>query len=263
MNGVFYIGATGLDTQQRALDIVANNIANMNTMTFKASHPQFSQLVAPAPSATDDSDATTANVTADSAETALQGVQLAGAPIDFSQGQLTQTNSSLDLAINGAGFIELAGPSGQNLLWRGGTLMVNADGYLAASNGMPLQAMISVPRDASALTVGADGKVTVTVGTSTQPVSIGQIDIVQDTDPTTLTAAGGGIYVPVSATDLSSAAPGADGAGVLAQGYSEASNVDLNAEMVTLLLMQRAYSSNAQVVQAGDQLMATANELKR
>lgn len=261
MNGVFYIGATGLDTQQRALDIVANNIANMNTRTFKASHPQFSQLVAPT-SSSDDND-TSAPDAAATTQPALQGVKLDGAPVDFSQGQLTQTNSSLDLAIRGAGFIELMGPSGQNLLWRGGTLMVNPDGYLAAANGMPLQAMISIPRDASAVTIGADGKVTATVGTSTQPVALGQIDLVQDNDPAGLTTINGGLYAPASEADLSRSAPGADGTGVLAQGFAEASNVDLNQEMVTLLLMQRAYSSNAQVVQAGDQLMAIANELKR
>ena len=259
MNGVFYIGATGLDTQQRALDIVGNNIANMNTRAFKASHPQFSQLVASAPTSKDDSDAASGTDT----QPTLLGVQLDGAPVDFTPGQLTETDAPLDLAINGSGFLELIGPAGQTMLWRGGTLMVNADGYLSASNGMPLQGMISVPRDASALTIGADGKVTATLPGATQPVAIGQIDIAQANDPTTLTQMSGGLYVAASDGDISHSAPGADGAGILAQGFSEASNVNLAEEMVTLMLMQRTYSANAQVVQAGDQLMAIANELKR
>jgi len=258
MNGVFYIGATGLDTQQRALDIVANNIANMNTRAFKQSHPLFSQMVAPQPQTVDGADASAID-----ARSTLLGVKLDGAPVDFSQGQLSETDAPLDLAINGQGFIELMGPSGQTLLWRGGALTVNADGYLAAANGMPLQAMISVPRDVSGLAITADGKVTATVAGSTQPLSLGQIDIVQDNDPTTVTAMGGGLYLPASDTDLSRSAPGAEGAGVLAQGFAEASNVDLAKEMVTMLLMQRTYSANAQVVQAGDQLMAIYNELKR
>jgi len=258
MNGVFYIGATGLDTQQRAIDIVGNNIANMNTRAFKASHPQFSQLIAPASAPADGDDASAAD-----GPPTLLGVQMDGTPVDFSQGQLTQTGVAMDLAINGPGFIELMGPAGQTQLWRGGTLTVNADGYLAAANGTPLQAMISVPRDASAVTVGADGKVTATVAGSAQPVAIGQIDLVQSGDPASLTAMSGGVYVAASEADLTRSAPGADGAGVLAQGFAETSNVNLAEEMVTLMLMQRTYSANAQVVQAGDQLMAIANELRR
>jgi len=258
MNGVFYIGATGLDSQQRALDIVANNIANMNTPTFKQSHAVFSQLVAPATVPANGRDAPSQE-----SEATLMGVKLDGAPIDFSQGPMTETDAPLDLAINGAGFIELMGPAGQTVLWRGGTLMVNPDGALAASNGMPLQGNISVPRDASAITIGTDGKVTATVASSAQPVSIGQIEIAQDSDPTTVTALGGGLYMAAADTDISRTAPGVDGAGALAQGFSEQSNVDLTKEMVTMMLMQRTYSANAQVVQAGDQLMATANELKR
>jgi len=258
MNGVFYIGATGLDTQQRALDIVGNNIANMNTRAFKASHPQFSQLVAPAPAPTEGDDTSAAD-----GPPTLLGVQLDGAPVDFTQGQLTETGAPMDLAINGSGFVELMGPAGQTLLWRGGTLTVNADGYLAAANGMPLQAMISVPREASAIVIGADGKVTATVAGSAQPVSLGQIDLVQANDPTSLTPMSGGVYSVASESDVSRSAPGADGAGVLAQGFAETSNVNLAEEMVTLMLMQRTYSANAQVVQAGDQLMAIDNELRR
>lgn len=258
MNGVFYIGATGLDTQQRALDIVANNIANLNTRAFKQSHAQFSQMVAPMAVPTDGQPAA-----AGDAQAGLLGVKLDGAPVDFTPGQLTETGSALDLAINGSGFIELMGPGGQTVLWRGGSLMVNPDGYLAASNGMPLQAMISVPRDASGLSISADGKVTATVDGSAQPLSLGQIELSQDNDPSSLTAIGGGLYVPQSESDVARAAPGSEGTGVLAQGFAEASNVDLSREMVTLLLMQRTYSANAQVVQAGDQLMAIDNELKR
>jgi flagellar basal-body rod protein FlgG len=255
MNGVFYIGATGLDTQQRAIDIVGNNIANMNTRAFKASHPQFSQLVAPAPVVGDD--------TTTSGPPTLLGVQMDGAPIDFSQGQLTETGSAMDLAINGSGFVELMGPAGQTQLWRGGTLTVNADGYLATANGTPLQAMISVPREATAITVAADGKVTATVAGSPQPLAIGQIDLVQANDPTSLTPMSGGVYIAASESELNRSAPGVDGAGVFAQGFAETSNVNLAEEMVTLMLMQRTYSANAQVVQAGDQLMAIANELRR
>jgi flagellar basal-body rod protein FlgG len=256
MNGVFHIGATGLDSQQRALEIVANNIANMNTPAFKQSRAQFSQLVATDGIVSDDS-------SAQAGRPVFQGVRLTGTSVDFAQGTLTQTGAPLDIAINGAGFIELMGPAGQSLLWRGGTMKVNTDGFLAAGNGMPLRAMISVPRDATALTITLDGKVTAMVEGSTETLELGQIELVQDMDPSSLTAMTGGVFAPASEAQLMTSAPGLEGAGMLAQGHLEGSNVDLAREMVSLLMMQRTYTANSQVVQAGDQLMAIANDLKR
>lgn len=262
MNGVFYIGATGLEAQQRALEIVSNNIANLTTPGFKRSQARFSQLMA-VPAAQDAGQVAGQDGVSADVQPAFMGVKLDGAPVDFTQGQLKQTGSALDVAIDGGGFIELMGPGGQTALWRGGTMVVNPDGYLAAANGMPLQAMISVPRDAKSLTIAADGKVMATVDGTADPINIGQIDLVQDVDPATLTAVNGGVYLPVSDADLTSSAPGSDGAGALAQGFVETSNVDLANEMVTLLLLQRSYSANAQIVQAGDQLMSIANDLRK
>jgi flagellar basal-body rod protein FlgG len=252
MNGAFYIGATGLDAEQRALDVVANNIANINTVGFKRSSAQFSALLgSDAPQSLDPS-----------GSQPLLGVGVDTSAIDFSQGQITQTGQALNLAISGTGFIELLGPAGQTQLWRGGVLEINSDGLLAASNGTPLKAMISVPSDASAVTINADGSV-IAVGGGSNGKLIGQIDLVQDKNLSALTPISGGFYVPGSPNDLTSAAPGVDGGGVLQQGALETSNVDLSNEMVTLLLLQRAYTANAQAVQAGDQLMAIANGLRR
>ncbi len=258
MNGVFYIGATGLETQQRGLEVVANNIANLNTPTFKQSHAQFSQIMAGMPNLGLEASKPSASV-----QPVFLGVKIDAAPVDFTQGVLTESGSALDLAINGSGFMELMGPGGQTVLWRGGTLKVNADGYLSAANGMPLQPMISVPRDATSLSISADGKVMAAVGESTETSIIGQISLVQDVSPVSLTSINGGVYLPASDNDLVRSAPGEDGGGLLAQGFVETSNVDLAKEMVSLLMLQRTYSANAQVVQAGDQLMSIANELKR
>jgi flagellar basal-body rod protein FlgG len=254
MSGAFYIGATGLDAEQRALDVIANNIANVNTNGFKRSQARFSELIG----ATADDDPDPAPV-----ETPLWGVSVDPSALDFTQGPLTPTGGMLDVAINGAGFIELLGPGGHTLLWRGGTMQVNADGYLASSDGTPLKAMITVPTGVTNLAIAADGTVTATVGASANPKNIGQIELVQDKDLSTLTPQPNGVYEPANLNDLVSSAPGEEGAGVLVQGSIETSNVDLSNEMVTLLLMQRAYAANAQVVQAGDQLMAIANGLRR
>jgi flagellar basal-body rod protein FlgG len=257
MNGAFYIGATSLDAQQRALEVVANNIANINTVGFKRSAVQFSELVAPVRDA--DGNPVAA---ADNANN-LAGVMVGGTPHVWTQGDLKQTGQQLDLAINGDGFLELMGPGGQSLLWRGGTMKVNEDGYLAAGDGTPLRAMISVPQGASSLTIGADGVVSALVNGQTQSQQIGQLELVMAKDPNSLIDTGNGYYQASDAGETYSAKPGLDGGGTLVQGSLETSNVQLTDEMTNLLLVQRAYAANAQVVQAGDQLMSIVNDLRR
>jgi flagellar basal-body rod protein FlgG len=254
MNGAFYIGATGLEAQQRALDIVANNIANINTPAYKRAEVRFSELLGPRLTQEDGA------AKPDELGT-LSGVGVAASPRIFSQGDLHATGKPLDLAIDGDGFIELLGPAGQDMLWRGGTLKISADGSLAAANGMALKSAVSGPTGASAISIDREGKVQAQVDGET--VDIGQIDLVLVKDTTSLTAVGDGLYQTADPADLMSASVGEDGAGWFAQGSLEASNVQLSDEMVSLLLLQRAYGANAQVLQAGDQLMAIANNLKR
>ena len=252
MNGAFYIGATGIEAQQRALDVTANNIANVNTPGFKRAAVRFSELVGPS---APDSLAPTAGP-------ALAGVAVEDGARVFGQGQLRQTGKPLDLAIDGAGFLELLGPGGQTLLTRGGALKINSDGYLAAENGLPLKAMIAVPEGASGLQIARDGKVTVD-GANGARTEIGQIELVQPKDLAALSSAGQGLYQVDADAELTSAAPGSTGAGALVSGSLEDSNVQLADEMIGLLVLQRAYAASAQVVQAGDQLMSIANNLRR
>jgi flagellar basal-body rod protein FlgG len=256
MNGAFYIAATGLEAQQRALDVVANNIANINTPGFKRSEVRFSELVA----ASGAGDSTSAS----SVEGALMnGVSATNSPRVFDQGALQQTGNPLDLAISGAGFVELLGPAGQTMLWRGGTLSVNRDGLLAGANGLVLKDSITVPDGATGLNIAQDGTVSAMLAGETQATEIGHIGLVKVRDTTALTAADGGLYRTDAADDVASVDPGNEGAGTFVQGSLEGSNVELSQEMVALLVMQRAYAANAQIVQAGDQLMAIANGLKR
>ena len=254
MNGAFYIAATGLRAEQRALDTTANNIANINTLGFKRSEARFSELMA----AGDASSDRTAQ-----APDLLSGVSVGAEARVFSQGELRQTGKPMDIAIQGDGFIELLGPQGAGVAWRGGGLKVNDDGFLAASNGMPLKAMISVPKGAQSLTIERDGKVHALVDGETVPTELGQIDILTINDAAGLTPLSDGVYALGSTNAGQAAVPGEEGSGVLIQGSVEASNVELSDEMITLLITQRAYAANAQVVQAGDQLMAIANGLKR
>lgn len=257
MNGAFYVGSVGLQAQERALDIVSNNIANINTPAFKRSDVRFSSVLA----SRNDPDVPAANA-ADLFSAA--GVMASAAPSVDEPGDLQVTGHASDLAIKGRGFIELMGPGGQTLLWRGGTLKVGDDGMLAAADsGLQLKAAISVPADATSFTVGADGMVSAITSTDAAPVEIGKISLVTTDDSGGLTALNGGLYSVDNESRLREAAAGEDGAGTLVQGSLERSNVEMTGEMVQLMLVQRAYAANAQIVQAADQLMAIANGLRR
>jgi flagellar basal-body rod protein FlgG len=256
MNGAFYIGATGLDAQQTAVDIVANNITNMNTTAYKRATVSFSEMLV-APGTTPRRDDPGAG---------MAGVSVATSLRDFTAAELHPTNNAMDLAIRGAGFIPLArsGDIGHTTLWRGGTMHVDPDGYLASPDGTPLEAMISVPRDVTAITIQPTGEVQAQVPGQNDPLSIGQIDLVTVDDPTKLVAAGNGTYtVDEGTTTLTSNKPGEENAGSIAQGYGEASNVQLSDELVNMMVYQRAYAANARLVQVGDELMSIANGLKR
>jgi flagellar basal-body rod protein FlgG len=258
MNGAFYIGATGLDAEQRALEIVANNITNVNTAGYKRTQARFTALVGSpsGPSSLSPAFAGSAAL--------MLGVSANASSPDFTQGEIQQTGKPLDVAINGDGFIEVLGPGGQTQLWRGGSLMVNPDGYLAvAGGGLQLKQSIQVPADATGVTIGADGTVTAVAGNGAAATTLGKIDIVRPKDMSLVTALPNGLYQVPGESDLIASAPGEDGAGTLVSGAIEGSNVQLANEMVNLMMLQRAYAANAEVVQAGDQLMATANSLKR
>lgn len=257
MSGAYHVGAVGLRTQQLALDAIANNIANINTGGFKRSEIRFADVVA--------SSADPAMPTADLASTppTLAGVALDVQFMLNDQGELQRTGSAMDLAIDGRGLIELMGPDGRTLLWRGGRLSIGADGQLTGPGGMALKAAITVPTDATSIAIAADGTVSATAADGTEPVTIGQIQLVRINDPSSVERLDGSLYRVTDDATLDGFAPGEDGAGMLVQGSIERSNVQLTEEMVRMMLVQRAYAANAQIVQAADQMMGIANGLRR
>ena len=254
MNSIFYIGATGLNAQQTAVDVVANNIANVNTAAFKRGSVSFAELLT----------STTSPDQTSTAPDAAAGVAASASLHVFTDGELRATSNPMDLAIQGDGFVELTDNAGQAVLWRGGTLHVGTDGYLDAPNGQPLKAMISVPTDASDITITPTGQVLATLPSQTAPQELGQIDMVMPHDTSRLEALGDGLYqMPDDGSALMSVQPGDDTTSRFAQGFSEASNVQLSDELVSLMIYQRAYAANARLVQVGDELMGIANGLKR
>ena len=257
MNGAFYIGAVGLDAQQKALDTIANNISNINTGAFKRSEVRFTEVLASQP---DDGIAR--------ADLGASAVTSSGVRSDMmhllnEQGNVESTGNPLDVAIQGNGFIELMGPGGETLLWRGGPLKIGDDGRLMTASGYELKANITLPQDAAGLEIGSDGVVRAKTSSAADPVEVGQISLVKIEDPSSIDSMDGGMYRVRDGVQLADAKPGEDGVGTLVQGSVERSTVQLNQEMVDLLMVQRAYAANAQVLQAADQFMALANNLRK
>jgi len=256
MNGAFYIAGVGLDTQQSALDTLANNIANLNTSGFKRSQVQFSELVNASAREADSQAARPVS------ETGLAGVAMISQMALAEQGDLERTDQALDLALDGAGFIEVLGENGQRLLWRGGRLQVNADGFLAASNGMMLASQINIPDAAIDLRIDSEGQVSALFDDG-EPETLGEIDLLRLRSPEGVTRLDGGFYRIVDKSSVENASADSEGMGVFVQGSLERSNVELNREMVEMMIVQRAYAANAQIVQAADQMSSIANNLRR
>jgi flagellar basal-body rod protein FlgG len=257
MNGAFYIGAVGLDAQQKALDTLANNISNINTSGFKRSEVRFTEMLASQPDdGTPRADLSASPITSSGVRSDLMHLL-------NEQGNVESTGNPMDLAISGNGFIELMGANGETLLWRGGPLKVGEEGRLMTASGHELKANISLPADATGIEIGSDGVVRAKMGSGQDPVEIGQIMLVKLEDPGAVEAVDGGLYRAPAGVQLTDAKPGEDGLGTLVQGSLERSTVELNQEMVEMLMVQRAYAANAQVVQAADQFMALANNLRK
>lgn len=254
-----HIGATGMHAQQLQVDAIANNLANVNTAGFKKGRVSFADLMA---RATLQGRAGEGPMAA--AQGAAAGVAPGTASKVFDAGELKKTESPLDVAIQGDGFLELAMPDGTRAYTRGGALKVNADGQLALQDGTPLKPAILIPDNAEQLVLAGSGRVQVKLPGQAAPVEAGQLELVRFTNPQGLLAQGGGIY---RATDASGepigGRPGEDGMGSLMQGYLEGSNVKLVEEMVALMLAQRAYEASSKVVQAADEMLAMINGLRR
>lgn len=253
MNESLYIAATGMQAQQLSIDAVANNLANVSTAGFKKGRVQFQEMMHAAPRP------------AGGAAAPLGIGIAAGAQVkDFAPGSLTQTNSPMDLAVDGAGFLEVTLADGSRGYTRGGTLQVSKDGFLATAAGHALRPAVHIPANAHAIAVAADGKVTVQATAASAPVEVGQLELANFGNPAALHMAAAGVYTPTEGSgEAVFGRPGNQGAGRLVQGALENSNVTLVDEMVTLMVAQRAYEMASKVIQASDELMSMTNNLRR
>jgi flagellar basal-body rod protein FlgG len=254
-----HTAATGMDAQQQRIDVIANNLANVNTTGFKKSRVDFQDLLYQQVRAPGTSSAQGVSV-----PTGLQvgtGVRTAATHRTFTTGDLMQTGNQLDIAIEGNGFFQVTMPDGTPAFTRAGNFELDAQGQIVTPDGYTLDPAIAVPPGATSVTIGADGTVSVTIDGETEATEVGQIQLANFANPGGLMSIGRNFVRPTTASgEAQIGPPGIDGVGSLSQGFLEMSNVKVVEEMIGLIASQRAYEISSKVIQASDEMLqATAN----
>ena len=253
--------ATGMVAQQSNMDVIANNIANVNTAGFKKSRAEFEDLVYH--TLKEPGQASGLNsVTPTGVQTGL-GVRTAAVQKDFSTGQVIITKNPLDIQIEGAGFFQLRTPDGDIAYTRDGSFKKDPNGRLADKNGNILIPEITIPQNSTAIEISPAGEISAMSSGSGAPQIIGQIEVANFINPAGLKNVGKNLFVPSPASGQATGArPGTNGTGYLSQGEIESSNVNIVDEMVNMITAQRAYETNSKVIQTSDQMMQTAVNIK-
>ena len=257
--GALHVARTGLDAQNTRMQVIANNLANVNTTGFKRDRASFATLgyqaiIAPgAPSSSQSRYATGVNVGT--------GVKIEGTARIDTQGSLTTTDNALDLAIEGAGYFQVQMPDGRTAYTRAGDFSLSPDGAIVTADGMPLQPQIQIPEGTTGITVGQDGTVSAQIAGQTAPTELGRIETARFVNSSGLQSIGNNLLVETSASGAPQVgAAGAEGRGSIRSGALEASNVNVVEELVDMIETQRAYEVNSKMIQATDEMMHNATQ---
>jgi flagellar basal-body rod protein FlgG len=248
--------------QQLNVDTIANNLANVNTTGFKKSKVEFQDVLY------QNVRRAGTNVATENVVPVNLEVGYGSKPIstsrNYSEGDLTPTNQPLDLAIAGQGFFQIAMPDGTTSYTRDGSFKLSADGRMVTNDGFFLVPDMTIPQDATQVSVGIDGTVQVKLPGQAEPQDLGQIELAKFLNPAGLDAIGHNLFVmTASSGDAILGNAGQDGFGELAQGYLEMSNVEVVDEMVNMIIAQRAYEINSKAIQTSDDMLSLTNNLKR
>ena len=256
------IAATGMNAQEQNLEVIANNIANLNTTGFKRSRAEFTDLIYQTERVMGVSTRGRDATVPEGAQVGL-GVRTAAIRSLQLQGALTNTGNSLDLAINGRGWFQVTTPAGDTVYTRAGAFNTNASGQLVTSDGYTVTPSIVIPANATSITVSQTGLVTATVAGQTAPQQLGQLTIANFINEAGLNALGNNLFQQTEASGQPTVGvPGDTAFGILQQGYLEASNVDPVSEITNLIQAQRAYEMNSKVIQAADQMSGTISNMR-
>ncbi len=255
-----YVAATGMVAQETKLDSIANNLANANTTGFKRQDAEFEDLIyqnVRTPGRLPDGGMGPTGV-----QIGL-GSRVVATPRYFSQGAIQQTGNPLDVAIEGRGFLPVLKSDGTVAYTRNGSLKLDSQGRIVTSSGTPIEPPISVPADATQITIGTDGKVSVLQPGQPEPSELGQLQLVTFPNPTGLSAIGHNLFEATAASgEAQLGEPGTDGRGSIMQNAVEGSNVEVVTEMIGMIRTQRAYEINSKVISAADEMLRKATTMR-
>lgn len=254
------IAASGMNAQQHNVEVIANNIANINTTAFKRSRAEFTDLLYQ----TERLQGTTSRgkdaIIPEGAQIGL-GVRTAAIRQLHIQGSLNNTGNKLDVAITGRGWFQISAPDGQTLYSRDGSFSLNANSQLVTSDGYLVIPQITVPQNTTDININESGLVTATIGGQTAPVQLGQMTIANFVNESGLVPLGNNLYQQSEASGAPSIGqPGDAGFGQFKQSYLEESNVDPVKEITDLISAQRAYEMNSKIIQAADDMSSVISK---
>jgi flagellar basal-body rod protein FlgG len=249
-----WIAKTGLDAQQTQMDVISNNLANASTTGFKASRASFQDLMYQ--NEGQPGSQTTEQTQSPSGLLLGTGVKVVGSEKLFTQGAVTQTGNSLDLAVNGNGFLQVSLPDGTVAYTRDGSLHEDSTGQLVTADGYPLVPSITLPANVNSVTIGTDGTVSVTSNGSTTPTTVGTMQLANFINPAGMQAMGQNLYLETESSGAAQTGqPGINGMGTISQGSLESSNTNTVEEMVNMIEAQRTYEMNSKSISAVDDML--------
>ena len=257
----FSTAATGMTAQQMMVDVIANNLANINTTGFKRSQINFQDLLYIKMMASGAEVAS--GITSPSGIEIGGGVRAASTVKVYTPGELQNTGRNLDIAITGDGFLQVILPNGDTRYTCDGALQINADGELVTTTGYTIEPAISISSNYVSIDIGKDGSVNVVDGSGTSSV-VGTIELVRFPNPSGLSNEGDNLLAETEASGTpTTGVAGEDGFGYIQSGFLEKSNVQMVTELVNLITAQRAYEINSRVIKVGDDMLRTANYIVR
>ena len=257
----FSTSATGMAAQQMMVDVIANNLANINTTGFKRSQIDFQDLLYV--KMRDSGAEVASGIKTPGGLEVGSGVRPASTVKIFSAGEFENTGRKLDLSIKGDGFFQITLPNGDIRYTRDGSFQMNADGELVTTTGFPIEPAISIPTDAVSVDVGKDGSVNVTDVSGTLSV-VGTIQLVRFPNPSGLSSEGDNLLAQTDASGTpTTGTAGENGLGTIQSGFLEKSNVQIITELVNLITAQRAYEINSRAIRAGDEMLRQAIQIAR
>ncbi len=254
MNPALWAAKTGLDAQQTRMTVVSHNLANVNTSGFKKGRAVFEDLLYQ--NVRQVGAATSQDTQAPSGLALGTGVRVVATEKLYTQGSLSQTGNSMDLAIQGRGFFQVLLPDGTFGYTRDGSFQVNSQGEMVTSSGYRVQPGINIPAGAQTVTIGADGVITAQIAGQAAPTTVGTIQLSDFVNPAGLQARGENLALETAASGpAQTSTPGLNGLGTVQQGAVESSNVNVVEEMVNMIETQRAYEMNTKAISTTDQML--------